>query len=80
VPVAGFWEEVFNSDALEYGGSGVGNAGGMETENKPWHGHSQSLPLTLPPLGAVLFKIRKPKPKEEPEAEAVKTDAGGQGQ
>ncbi|GBU21392.1 1,4-alpha-glucan branching enzyme [Fibrobacteres bacterium R8-0-B4] len=74
VPVAGFWEEIFNSDATEYGGSGVGNAGGMETENKAWHGHNQSLPLTLPPLGAVLFKIRKPEPKPEPEVVASAED------
>jgi hypothetical protein len=51
----------------------VGNAGGMETEEKPWHGHDQSLTLTLPPLGAVLFKIRKP------EAEVVKAETVGEG-
>ncbi|MCL2183404.1 MAG: 1,4-alpha-glucan branching protein GlgB [Chitinispirillia bacterium] len=63
VPVAGFWEEIFNSDAKEYGGSGIGNSGGMETEERAWHGHDQSLTLTLPPLGAVLFKVKKPAPK-----------------
>jgi 1,4-alpha-glucan branching enzyme len=61
VPVAGFWEEIFNSDAKEYGGSGIGNSGGMETEDRAWHGHDQSLMLTLPPLGAVLFKVKEPQ-------------------
>jgi 1,4-alpha-glucan branching enzyme len=56
VPAAGFWREVLNSDAQEYGGSGMGNQGGLEAEATPWHGHGQSLVLTLPPLGALFFK------------------------
>lgn len=55
VPFGGFWEEVLNSDAVEYGGSGVGNLGGVEAEQVPVHGRPWSLPLTLPPLGAVIF-------------------------
>ena len=55
VPFGGFWEEVLNSDAVEYGGSGVGNLGGVEAEQVPAHGRPWSLPLTLPPLGAVIF-------------------------
>jgi hypothetical protein len=39
----------------------MGNAGGMATEERSWHGHNQSLLMTLPPLGAVLFKIKKPE-------------------
>jgi 1,4-alpha-glucan branching enzyme len=66
VPIPGFWEEIFNSDAKEYGGSGIGNAGGMATEERAWHGHNQSLLMTLPPLGAVLFKIRRPKTVVQP--------------
>ena len=68
VPLAGFWEEIFNSDGKEYGGSGVGNSGGMLTEDKEWHGHKQSLLVTMPPLAAVLFKYRK-EDKEAPAAE-----------
>jgi 1,4-alpha-glucan branching enzyme len=56
-PSAGFWKEVLNSDAAEYGGSGMGNLGGKETEEIPCHGRPWSLDLTLPPLGAVFFKI-----------------------
>ncbi|UYU18611.1 MULTISPECIES: 1,4-alpha-glucan branching protein GlgB [Methanoculleus] len=55
VPFGGFWKEVLNSDAVEYGGSGVGNLGGVEAERIPAHGRSCSLPLTLPPLGVVVF-------------------------
>ncbi|MFP4014720.1 MAG: 1,4-alpha-glucan branching protein GlgB [Chitinispirillaceae bacterium] len=59
VPLAGFWEEIFNSDAQEYGGSGVGNAGGVATADEPWHNQNQSVQVTLPPLGAVVFRLRK---------------------
>ncbi|MDR1741910.1 MAG: 1,4-alpha-glucan branching protein GlgB [Synergistaceae bacterium] len=55
VPEPGMWREILNSDAEVYGGSGVGNAGGMEAENIPCHGFDWSLPLTLPPLGIVVF-------------------------
>ena len=55
VPFGGFWEEVLNSDAVDYGGSGVGNLGGVEAEPVPVHGRPWSLPLTLPPLGAVIL-------------------------
>jgi len=47
-PGPGFWKEVLNSDAAEYGGSDVGNLGGKETEEIPCHGRPWSLDLTLP--------------------------------
>jgi 1,4-alpha-glucan branching enzyme len=56
VPRGGFWNEVLNSDALEYYGSGKGNLGGIEAAPVPMHGQGQSLTLTLPPLTAVFFK------------------------
>jgi 1,4-alpha-glucan branching enzyme len=55
VPMAGSWREVLNSDAADYGGSGLGNAGSVTTEAIPTHGHGQSLDLTLPPLAVVFF-------------------------
>ncbi|MFP4163413.1 MAG: 1,4-alpha-glucan branching protein GlgB [Chitinispirillaceae bacterium] len=61
VPLAGFWEEIFNSDAPEYGGSGVGNAGGVATVDEPWHNQDQSIQVSFPPLGALLFRLRKEK-------------------
>jgi 1,4-alpha-glucan branching enzyme len=54
VPTGGFWRELLNSDAKEYGGSGMGNLGGVLAEKEPVHGRPYSLNLTLPPL-AVLF-------------------------
>jgi 1,4-alpha-glucan branching enzyme len=54
VPEPGLWKEILNSDAEEYGGSGVGNLGGVEAEPIATHGRPQSLALSLPPLG-VLF-------------------------
>ncbi len=58
VPVAGSWQEILNSDAKVYGGSGQGNMGGVETEPIPAHGKHQSISLTLPPLGIIIFKPR----------------------
>jgi 1,4-alpha-glucan branching enzyme len=58
VPRAGFWKEVLNSDAREYGGSGQGNWGGFDTTPVPAHGQPASLNVTLPPLGVVLFKYQ----------------------
>jgi 1,4-alpha-glucan branching enzyme len=62
VPSPGFWREVLNSDAADYGGSGIGNRGGLEAEEQPWHGHPYSLMLTLPPLAAVFFREPDPAP------------------
>jgi len=59
VPWAGFYEEILNTDAKEYGGSGIGNAGGVSTEEVTWHGKDQSLLLTLPPLSTVVFRYKK---------------------
>jgi 1,4-alpha-glucan branching enzyme len=55
-PRGGFWQEILNSDAEEYGGSGHGNFGGIEAVPIEIHGRPYSLKLTLPPLGAVFFK------------------------
>jgi 1,4-alpha-glucan branching enzyme len=56
VPSAGFWREILNSDAEEYGGSGRGNLGGVESEAIPTHGRPHSLSLTLPPLGMIFLQ------------------------
>jgi 1,4-alpha-glucan branching enzyme len=55
VPHGGFWREVLNSDAEIYGGSGVGNLGGVEAQPAPVHDYWWSLTLTLPPLGVMLL-------------------------
>ena len=53
VPKGGRWREVLNTDATDYGGSGIGNFGGIEAQAAPCHGLAHSLELTLPPLAAV---------------------------
>jgi len=53
VPLAGRWNEVLNTDAPEFGGSGIGNLGGASTEDVRCHDRPASLRLTLPPLGAL---------------------------
>jgi len=54
-PHGGFWREALNSDATEYGGSGMGNRGGVDADPWPQHGRPFSLPLTLPPLSALFL-------------------------
>ncbi len=56
VPRGGSWRELLNSDAKEYGGSGVGNLGGVESEPIVCHGRPRSVSLTLPPLSVVLLE------------------------
>jgi len=56
VPRGGFWKEILNSDAKEYGGGGMGNYGGVEADEIEHHGRPYSLKLTLPPLAALFFK------------------------
>ncbi len=56
VPASGSWREVLNSDGTEYGGSGQGNLGGVQTNPIPMHGFFQSIVLTLPPLSVLILK------------------------
>ena len=55
VPRAGFWRELLSSDSVHYGGSGVGNRGGMHTDAMGCRGFEQSLVVTAPPLGIAVF-------------------------
>ena len=59
VPSGGFWQEVLNSDAADYGGSGVGNFGGVRAESFA-RGSAAVVRLTAPPLGCVVMR-RMPK-------------------
>jgi len=66
LPIAGRWDEIVNTDSSYYGGSGVGNLGGVETEPVSWHVYPQSARLSLPPLAALwlapplLNPVRRP--------------------
>lgn len=56
VPAGGWWRERFNSDAREYGGSGLGNGGGVPARNTASHGLEHSLTLLLPPLATLILQ------------------------
>ncbi|MBX3246409.1 MAG: 1,4-alpha-glucan branching protein GlgB [Myxococcales bacterium] len=58
VPRGGYWEELFNSDATEYGGGGVGNLGGVEARAEGADGRPFSVSVTLPPLACVYLRPR----------------------
>jgi 1,4-alpha-glucan branching enzyme len=53
LPRGGRWRELLNTDSTFYGGSDVGNLGGIDASGPPWHDQPQSGELRLPPLGVV---------------------------
>ena len=54
-PHGGRWREVLNSDAGEYGGSGVGNGGSIDAQHIPFGGEAASVELVLPPLATLIL-------------------------
>ena len=56
VPQPGRWAEVLNSDSASYGGSNLGNLGGVVASDQPCHNQPFSAQLTLPPLSIIAFK------------------------
>ncbi len=56
VPENVFYQEILNSDSAFFGGSNMGNMGGVDEEKQPWHTFENSISITLPPLGALYFK------------------------
>jgi len=66
VPSKGKWEEIFNSDAKKFWGSGLQNTEPLNSEPVSWHGKDNSINITIPPLGAAVFKkAREIPPKYE---------------
>ncbi len=59
LPFGGVWEEILNTDATEYAGSGVGNLGAISAEDVAWAGRPASAAVTLPPLGALWLRPRR---------------------
>ncbi|MGY4099794.1 1,4-alpha-glucan branching protein GlgB [Nocardia sp. R16R-3T] len=53
LPSAGVWREILNTDAVEYGGSGIGNLGGVKATEVPWHGRPASATVALAPNTAI---------------------------
>ena len=60
LPRPGRWREALNSDAAGYGGSNVGNLGGVTAEDVDFHNQSYSAELTLPPLSIIAFAPERP--------------------
>jgi 1,4-alpha-glucan branching enzyme len=56
VPETGFYRELLNSDAAMFGGSNLGNAGGVTAVATPRHGRPYTITITLPPLAVVVFR------------------------
>jgi len=56
VPEAGEWQEIFNSDAESFWGSGISNPNPVSSEAVNWHGRENSISITISPLGASVFK------------------------
>ena len=56
MPLAGRWVEAINSDSEHYGGSNLGNLGGVEAIGESWHGQPASAVLTLPPLSGLILR------------------------
>jgi 1,4-alpha-glucan branching enzyme len=59
VPQAGFYREIINTDGETYGGSNVGNLGGVQSEPREWMGREHSILIHLPPLATVALKLEK---------------------
>jgi 1,4-alpha-glucan branching enzyme len=53
LPMPGRWREVLNTDATVYNGSGIGNLGGVDATEDPWHGRPASAVLVLPPTSVL---------------------------
>jgi len=58
MPFGGVWNEIINTDAVEFGGSGVGNFGAVTALDEPWGGRPASVELTLPPLAGLWLAPR----------------------
>ena len=68
VPKAGVYEEVFNSDAAEFGGSNVLNENDIPSQEVPWNNKAQSIQVTVPPLATIYLRLKKERPiKGQPE-------------
>jgi 1,4-alpha-glucan branching enzyme len=70
VPEAGYYIELLNSDARQYGGSNMGNLGGKWTDEWSFHNRPYSLDLCLPPMSTLVFKLDRHKKTLQASSEA----------
>ena len=73
VPTKGTYVEVFNSDEEAYGGSGVLNAGDIVSEDYAFHGREQSIVITVPPLAAAFYRLKRQSGAGTPVSELMQT-------
>jgi 1,4-alpha-glucan branching enzyme len=59
VPENVFYKEILNSDAMTYGGSNLGNSGGVQAWGEEWAGWPCSIAVTLPPLAVIVLKPQR---------------------
>jgi 1,4-alpha-glucan branching enzyme len=64
VPRPGRWVEALNTDATSFGGSGMGNVGGVDASPVAFHGRPLSLNLFLPPLAGLVLVPETPEPRK----------------
>ena len=57
VPSGGLWKELLNTDSAYFGGSNIGNSGGVHATDCAWMGRSHSVVVTLPPLGVIVLGL-----------------------
>lgn len=62
VPLRGKWNVIFNSDDLQFGGSGLGDQNDLHTEDIPCHNLEQSLTVDLPPLSTLILRCTRKLP------------------
>lgn len=77
VPQDGIYKEVFNSDRIEYGGTGITNSGKILSQKQEVNGYENSIEISIPPMSAMYFVYDKSKPgtKKSAAASAEKTGA-----
>ncbi len=72
VPEVCWYREILNSDAAQFGGSNMGNGGGVQGREKAWHRMPHHITITIPPLGMLVFQPVRPEAPPEP----VQLEAG----
>lgn len=74
VPFAGEFQEIFNSNAAEFGGTGEGNFRGKRSKPVNWNNRDNSIEITIPGLSVLAFSCKEERPKKKvPEKETVET-------
>ncbi len=76
LPRAGAWREILNTDAGAYGGSNMGNMGGVTATAQTCHGLPASAEFILPPLSIIAFRS-PPAEKPDPKTEALAPESLG---